>query len=110
MLTEQQLNDLIEAWPDENGVSKNPETYEAWKQTEKAIALRVIVRALGRARIDNLTDKQTRLLERAYGRLFERKHISEVTYLEILGQYEIVTEHMSPSWQEAAVRRHKTRN
>ena len=37
MLTEQQLNDLIEAWPDENGVSKNPETYEAWKQTEKAI-------------------------------------------------------------------------
>jgi hypothetical protein len=49
-------------------------------------------------------------MERAYGRLFERKHISEVTYFEILGQYEIVTEHMSPSWQEAAVRRHKTRN
>ena len=30
MLSSKQLDDLIRAWPDENGVSSDPETYAAW--------------------------------------------------------------------------------
>ena len=35
MLTRQELVKLIEAWPDENGVSSDPETYNAWMESEK---------------------------------------------------------------------------
>ena len=35
MLTRQELVKLIEAWPDENGVSNDPETYNAWIESEE---------------------------------------------------------------------------
>ena len=35
MLTRQELVKLIEAWPDENGVSSDHETYNAWMEIEK---------------------------------------------------------------------------
>ena len=35
MLTRQELEHLIKVWPDENGVSDDPETYNAWKESEQ---------------------------------------------------------------------------
>ena len=35
MLTRQELVKLIEAWRDENGVSGDPEAYNAWMESEK---------------------------------------------------------------------------
>ena len=35
MLTRQELVKLIQAWPDENGVSSDPETHNAWMESEK---------------------------------------------------------------------------
>lgn len=30
MLSRKELEELIKAWPDENGVSSNPEIYDQW--------------------------------------------------------------------------------
>ena len=35
MLIRQELVKLIEAWPDESGVSSDPEAYNAWMEIEK---------------------------------------------------------------------------
>lgn len=37
MLIRQELVKLIEAWPDESGVSSDPEAYNAWMEIEKNI-------------------------------------------------------------------------
>ena len=35
MLSSKQLDNLIRAWPDENGVSSDPETYAAWIRAQR---------------------------------------------------------------------------
>ena len=37
MLSSKQLDDLIKAWPDENGVSNDPETYAAWIRAQREV-------------------------------------------------------------------------
>ena len=63
----------------------------------------MISQALGADRIDALSKRQSGLLERSLSRLFEQKPLSVITLDEIVGCYEIVTEHMSPLWMEAVV-------
>ena len=35
MITKNHLKEIIEAWPDEQGNSSNPEIYEAWIERER---------------------------------------------------------------------------
>ena len=109
MLTKQYIEDLIAAWPDEDGRSSNPEVFDAWVERERRYDGRIIQNALGAERILALTDKQKRLLENSYADLLGRKDITDVSDNEIIGRYEIITEHVSPSWIEPAVAAYKKR-
>ena len=109
MLTKQYIEDLIAAWPDEDGRSSNPEVFEAWVERERRYDGRIIQNALGTERILALTDKQKRLLENSYADLLSRKDITDVSDNEIIGRYEIITEHVSPSSIESAVAAYKKR-
>jgi hypothetical protein len=40
------------------------------------------------------------LLNKALERLLRKKTVFEITDAEILGQYEMITEYVSPLWQE----------
>jgi len=93
MITKNHLKEIIEAWPDENGYSSNPEIYDAWLERERRYEARIIQNALGRDRILALTEKQKELLENSYLRLLSQKDITLISDDEILGQYELVTEH-----------------
>ena len=35
MTSKKELKEIIAAWPDENGVSSDPSTYNAWMESEK---------------------------------------------------------------------------
>ena len=61
MLTIQELENLIRAWPDENGVSDDPETYNAWKESEQKQFWRQSRKVFGIERIHALSEKQVRL-------------------------------------------------
>ena len=102
MLTRQDLVKLIEAWPDENGVSSDPETYHAWMESEKIQFWRLAREVLGFDRINALSEKQVRLLDRCLADLFYKKPIYKVTAEEILGQHELVTVHIAPMEYEIA--------
>ena len=60
-------------------------------------------------RIEGLSDRQHKLLENSLERLFARKSHWKITDKEILGQYEIVTEYMSPRSIETYVDAFKKR-
>ena len=109
MLSKQYIEDLIAAWPDDDGHSSNPEVFDAWVERERRYDGRIIQNALGAERILALTDKQKRLLENSYADLLSRKDITEVSNNEIIGCYEIITEHVSPCWIEPAVAAYKKR-
>ena len=100
MLSKQYIEDLIAAWPDGDGYSSNPEVFDAWVERERKYNGRVIQNALGAERIKALSDKQKVLLEKSYADLLSRKDITEITDPEIVGRYELITEHMFPSWTE----------
>ena len=102
MLTIQELKNLIRAWPDENGVSDDPETYNAWKESEQKQFWRLAREVLGAERINALSEKQARLLDRCLADIFLRKPIYKMTEEEILGQYELVTVHIAPIEYEFA--------
>ena len=102
MLTRQELVKLMEAWPDENGVSSDPETYNAWIESEKKQFLRLAREVLGFDRINAMSEKQVRLLDRCLARLFLKKPIYKMTEEEILGQHELVTVHLTPIEYEIA--------
>ena len=102
MLTRQELEHLIKVWPDENGVSDDPETYNAWKESEQKQFWRLALLVLGADKINALSEKQARLLDRCLARLFLRKPIYKMTEEEILGQYELVTVHIAPIEYEIA--------
>jgi len=109
MLSKHELEEIIKAWPDEDGNSTNPEIYNNWIELERDHCRSRIRHALGTAKIEALSDKQYRLLENALEKLFARKSHWEITDKEILGQYEIVTEHISTLSMERAVEEYHRR-
>ena len=96
MLSRKQLEEIIKAWPDENGVSSNPEVYDQWIFSQNQYFVDKVYIALGKKRIDSLSEKQRKLLNNALYRLKASKSVFDITLEEIVGQYEIVTEYMSP--------------
>ena len=109
MLSKTALEQLIAAWPDENGSSSNPKIYEAWLERERRYDARIIQNALGRDRILALTEKQKEWLEDRLARLLTKKDITLVSDDEILGQYELVTEHFLPHGSEEIIDAYRER-
>ena len=109
MLSRKDLEELIKAWPDENGVSSNPEIYDQWIFSQNQYFVDKVYMALGNDRVDRLSEKQLKLLNNALHRLKTSKSIFDITLEEIVGQYEIVTEYMSPLSVENAVENYKKR-
>ena len=111
MITKDHLKEIIEAWPDEQGDSSNPDIYEAWIERERRYDARIIQNALGRDRILALTKNQKEWLEERLARLLTKKDITLISDDEILGQYQLVTEHFLPHGVEeivdASKKRHK---
>ena len=100
MFNKELLEKLLAAWPDENGTSRNLDLYNAWLERTRRYDARIIQNALGHERILALTDKQKALLEKSYQKLLSEKDITDVSDAEILGRYELITEHISPSVTE----------
>ena len=109
MLSKATLEQLIAAWPDDNGFSSNPEIYDAWLERERRYDKRIIQNALGRDRILALTEKQKELLEERLARLLTKKDITLISDDEILGQYELVTEHFLPHGAEEIINAYNRR-
>jgi hypothetical protein len=109
MLSKTALEQLITAWPDEKGSSSNPEIYAAWLERERRYDARIIQNALGRDRILALTEKQKELLEERLARLLTKKDITLISDDEILGQYELVTEHFLPHGAEEIINAYNRR-
>ena len=109
MLSRKQLEEIIKAWPYENGVSSNPEVYDQWIFSQNQYFVDKVYIALGKKRIDSLSEKQRKLLNNALYRLKASKSVFDVTLEEIVGQYEIVTEYMSPLFVENYVEALKNR-
>ena len=109
MITKDHLKEIIEAWPDEQGNSSNPEIYAAWLERERRYDARIIQNALGRDRILLLTEKQKELLEERLARLIIKKDITLISDDEILGQYELVTEHFLPHGAEEIINAYNRR-
>ena len=109
MLSKFELEEIIKAWPDENGTSSNPELYYNWIEMERDHCRARVRYALGIKRIEALSDRQYRLLESSLEELFASKSHWEITNEEIFGKYELVTEYMSPLYQEVAVQNYKRR-
>ena len=109
MLSKTALEQLMAAWPDENGSSSNPEIYAAWLERERRYDARIIQNALGRDRILALTEKQKELLEERLAHLLTKKDITLISDDQILGQYELVTEHFLPHGAEEIVNAYKKR-
>ena len=103
MLSRKQLEEIIKAWPDKNGVSSNPEVYDQWIFSQNQYFVDKVYMALGDDRVDSLSEKQRRLLNNALDRLKTSKSIFDITLEEIVGQYEIITELMSPLSVEITV-------
>ena len=91
MLSSKQLDNLIRAWPDENGVSSDPETYAAWIRAQREHAGKFIGMALGKKRLESLTEEQSKQLFDVYQMLLEER-ILEIGDDEIIAHYEIVTQ------------------
>ena len=109
MLSKKELEEIIAAWPDENGVSSNPELIERREAQQNQYFSNKVHYALGVDRIALLSPRQIGFLNRALGRLKERKSVFDITHEEILGQYELVTEHLSPFGFEAVVENYNRR-
>ena len=104
MLPKESLEAIIAAWPDENGVSSNPEVIESWLMMEHQYFVDKVHFALGANRINALTERQVKFLNRCLEDLKNKKCVFDITFAEIEGQYELVTEHLSPAIMEDAVR------
>ena len=109
MLSKKELEEIIKAWPDENGISSNPEIYDRWIFSQNQYFVDKVYMALGNDRVDGLSEKQLNLLNNALYRLKASKSVFDITLEEIVGQYEIVTEYMSPRSVEIAVENYKRR-
>ena len=109
MLSKYELEEIIKAWPDENGTSSNPELYYNWIEMERDHCRARVRYALGITRIEALSDRQYRLLENSLEELFATKSHWEITNEEIFGKYELVTKYMSPLSQETAIQNYEKR-
>jgi hypothetical protein len=109
MNTKQELELVIASWPDENGVSSNPEFYEDWELKQNQYFQDKVYMALGGGRINMLSKRQIGFLNRCLSDLKNRKSVFSITLEEIIGQYELVTEHLSPSYLEDAIEAHTKR-
>ena len=109
MLSKKELEEIIKAWPDENGISSNPEVFHNWIEIERDHCRTRIRYALGYDRIEALSERQYRLLEKSLERLFSEKSHWKITDEEIMGKYELVTEHMSPLSVETAIENYQKR-
>ena len=98
MLSSKQLDDLIRAWPDENGVSSDPEIYAAWIRAHWKHAVKFIGMALGKKRLESLMEEQYKQLYDVYQKLLEERIISEIGDDEIIAHYEIVTQQKKLHW------------
>ena len=68
-------------------------------QTDQAQVAKFLMRiskALGPERTSALSDRQDRLLSQSYRRLMDRKPVDQITDDEIVGSYEVITQHVSP--------------
>ena len=109
MLSKNELEEIIKAWPDEAGNSSNPEVFDKWIFNQNQYFIDKVYIALGNDRVDSLSEKQWNLLNKALYRLKLSKSVFDITLEEIVGQYEIVTEYMSPLSVEAYVDAFKRR-
>jgi hypothetical protein len=71
MLSKKELEEIIAAWPDENGVSSNPELIERREAQQNQYFSDKVHYALGVDRIAVLSMRQIGFLKRALGRLKE---------------------------------------
>ena len=55
-----------------------------------------VSRALGKERLQTLSQRQAAHLNQAFARLLDRKPLDQITDEEILGQYEVIVDHVSP--------------
>ena len=88
MLSKKSLEELIIAWPDENGHSSNPRLFEQWEESEHLEDARLIQDALGLDRIHALSQSQVAILEQFYAELLNHKHRTEISEIEIINVYE----------------------
>jgi len=103
MLSKHELEEIIKAWPDKDGVSSNPQVFDKWIFNQNQYFVDKVYIALGNDRVDSLSEKQLKLLNKSLYRLKLSKSVFDITLEEIVGQYEIVTEHVSPITVEAYV-------
>ena len=109
MLSRKELEEIIKSWPDENGISSNPEVYDRWIFSQNQYFVDKVYIALGNDRVDRLSERQLKLLNNALYRLKASKSVFDITLEEIVGQYELITEHISPISLETAVENYKKR-
>ena len=109
MLSKHELEEIIKAWPDEDGNSSNPQVFDKWIFNQNQYFIDKVYIALGNDRVDSLSEKQWNLLNKALYRLKLSKSVFDITLEEIVGQYEIVTEYMSPLSVETYVDAFKKR-
>ena len=102
MHTRQELEMLIRAWPDKNGISSDPDTFNDWVDKERKHFVRFVRQTLGFDRLKALSEKQRRLLDKSLEELLQRKSLYDMTEEEILGQYEMITVYVAPIELEIA--------
>ena len=109
MLSRKELEEIIKSWPDENGISSNPEVYDRWIFSQNQYFVDKVYIALGNDRVDHLSERQLKLLNNALYRLKASKSVFDITLEEIVGQYELITEYISPISLEISVENYKKR-
>ena len=109
MLSRKELEEIIKSWPDENGISSNPEVYGRWIFSQNQYFVDKVYIALGNDRVDRLSERQLKLLNNALYRLKASKSVFDITLEEIVGQYELITEYISPRSLEGAIENYKER-
>ena len=78
MLSRKQLEEIIKAWPDENGVSSNPEVYDQWIFSQNQYFVDKVYMALRNDRINSLSEKQLNLLNNTLYRLKASKSVAAI--------------------------------
>ena len=56
MLSKHELEEIIKAWPDESGVSSNPEVYQYWLEYQKQLPLGLFVGVLDDLKLETNHD------------------------------------------------------
>jgi hypothetical protein len=87
------IEKLIAAWPDKDGQSSDPETYQRYRESLKAELRHRILRALGAERVDRITPTQREKLEVAFEKLFHAKSVFQINEDDIFETYYSVVGH-----------------